>query len=160
MTNTSICECLQCDFIMNREVKEKVKYEYIRRVKKKLIISQLNGGNVVAGINARAVGIVRYDAVVLDRIQEELKSIDIKTGKQMIMNGSLHLRGSVSRLYLTRKEGGTGLMSCEECVNVEVQSLDKYLSESKKMMLKFLALSEVEDPDAFKKCLKEEKRSQ
>ena len=43
----------------------------------------------------------------------------------MTMNGSLHLRGSVSRLYLARKEGGTGLMSCEECVNVEVQSLDK-----------------------------------
>ena len=66
---------------MNREMKEKVKYEYIRRVKKKLIISQLNGGNVVAGINAWAVGIIRYEAVVLDRIQEELKSIDIKTGK-------------------------------------------------------------------------------
>ena len=58
-----------------------MKYEYIRRVKKKLIISQLNGGNVVAGINAWAVGIIRYEAVVLDRIQEELKSIDIKTGK-------------------------------------------------------------------------------
>ena len=72
---------MQCDFIMNREMKEKVKYEYIRRVKKKLIISQLNGGNVVAGINAWAVGIIRYEAVVLDRIQEELKSIDIKTGK-------------------------------------------------------------------------------
>ena len=81
MTNTNIWECLQCDFIMNREMKEKVKYEYIRRVKKKLIISQLNGGNVVAGINAWAVGIIRYEAVVLDRIQEELKSIDIKTGK-------------------------------------------------------------------------------
>ena len=66
---------------MNREMKEKVKYEYIRRVKKKLIISQLNRGNVVAGINAWAVGIIRYEAVVLDRIQEELKSIDIKTGK-------------------------------------------------------------------------------
>ena len=80
MTNTSIWECLQCDFIMNREMKEKVKYEHIRRVKK-LIISQLNGGNVVAGINVWAVGIIRYEAVVLDRIQEELKSIDIKTGK-------------------------------------------------------------------------------
>ena len=55
-------------------------------------------------------------------------------------------------------------MSCEECVNVEVQSLDKYLSERQNQMLKFLAgekaLSELEDPDKFKKCLKEEKRSQ
>ena len=45
------------------------------------------------------------------------------------MNGSLHPRGNVSRLYLARK-GGRGLMNCEECVSVEVQSLDKYLSES------------------------------
>ena len=47
---------------------------------------------------------------------------------------------------------------------MEVQSLDKYLSESEEWMLKYVAgekrLSEVEDLDAFKKCLKEEKTSQ
>ena len=45
-----------------------------------------------------------------------------------------------------------------------MQNLDKYLSESEEWMLKFVAgekrLSEVEDPDVFKKRLKEEKRSQ
>ena len=45
-----------------------------------------------------------------------------------------------------------------------MQSLDKYLSESKKWMLKFVArekgLSEVEDSDAFKKRLNEEAKSQ
>ena len=56
---------LQIDFIMNRELKEKVKTEYIRRVKK-LLRPQLNGGNVIAGMNARAVGIIRYGAGVLD----------------------------------------------------------------------------------------------
>ena len=44
------------------------------------------------------------------------------------------------------------IVSCEECVNVEVQSLDRYISESDEWMLKFGAgekgLSEVEDPDA------------
>ena len=44
---------LQFDFIMNREMKEKVKNEYIRRVKKSLR-SQLNEGNVIAGMNALA----------------------------------------------------------------------------------------------------------
>ena len=42
---------LQLDSIMNKEMKEKVKSEYIRRVKK-LLSSQLNGGNIVAGMNA------------------------------------------------------------------------------------------------------------
>ena len=148
---------------MNLEIKKKVKSEYIRRVKK-LLRSQLNGGNVIAGVNAWAVGIIRYGAGVLDCTQEELKNIDIKTRKLMTMNGSLHPRGNVDRLYLARKEGGRGLTSCEECVNVEVQNLDKYPSESKKWILKFVAgekgLSEVDYPDAFKKRLKEEKTSQ
>ena len=50
------------------------------------------------------------------------------------------------------------LISCEERGNVEVQSLDKYLSESKEWMLKFVAgekeFSVLEDADAFKKRLK------
>ena len=156
---------LQLDSIMNREMKEKVKSkcksQKFRRVKE-LLRSQLNGGNVIAGMNAWAVGIIRYGAGVLDWTKEELKSIDIKTRKLMTMNGSLHPRGNVGRLYLARKEGGRGLISCEECVNVEVQNLDKYLSEE--WMFKCVArekrLSEVEDPDVFEKRLKEKKRSQ
>ena len=45
-----------------------------------------------------------------------------------------------------------------------MQSLDKYLSKSTEWMLKFVAgekgLPEVENLDAFKKYLKEDKRSQ
>ena len=118
----------------------------------------------MTGMNAWAVGIIRFGAGMPDCIKGELKSIDITTRKLMTMNGSLPPRGNDGRLYLARKEGGRGLISCEECVNVEVQSLDKYPSESKKRMLKFIAgekgLSEVEDPDAFKKRLKEQKTSQ
>ena len=42
---------LQLDSIMNGEMKEIVKSKYIRRVKK-LLMSQLNGGNIIAGITA------------------------------------------------------------------------------------------------------------
>ena len=82
---------LHLDSIMNREMKEKVKSEYIRRVKK-LLRSQLNSANGIAGMSALAVGIIRYGAVVLDWTKEELKSMGIKTRKLMTMNGSLHLR--------------------------------------------------------------------
>ena len=110
-------------------------------------------------MNACAVGIIRYGAGVLEWTKEELKSIDIKTRELINMNESLHPRGNVGRLYFARKEGGRGLISCEERVNVEVQSLDKNHSESLKWMLKFVArekgLPEVEDRDAFKNRLKE-----
>ena len=112
---------LQLDSVMNRKMSRKVQSEYIKRVKK-IIRSQLNRKNVMAGMNAWAVGIIRYGAEVLDWTKEELKSIDIKTRKLITMNG---------RLYLARKERGGGLISCEKCVNMEVQSLDRYLSQSK-----------------------------
>ena len=74
------------------------------------------------------------------------------------MNGSLHLRGNVVRLYLAGKEKGRGLVSCKECANVKMRSSGKYFRESEEQMLKFVArlkgLSEVEDPDAFKKLQK------
>ena len=80
----------------------------------------------------------------------------------MTVNGSLHPRGNIGKLYHSRKEGGRRLTSCEEYVNVELHSLDKYLSENDEWMLKFVAgekgLSEVKDPDAFKKRLKEERQ--
>ena len=75
----------------------------------------------------------------LDWTKEELKSIDIKARKLMTMNGSLHPKGNVGRLYLTGKEGGGEPISCEECLNVEVQNLDKHLSESEEWMSKFAA---------------------
>ena len=40
---------------------------------------------------------------------------------------------------LQEKEEEEGLVSCEECVNIEVQSFDKYLSEREEWMLKFVA---------------------
>ena len=64
---------------------------------------------------------------VLDWAKEQLKSIDINTRKLMTMNESLHQRENIGRLYLLRKKGGRGLIICEECVNVEVQSLVKCL---------------------------------
>ena len=99
------CKCLgvfQLDSIMIREIKEKVKSEYIRRVKK-LLRSELNVGNVITGMNAWAVDIIRYGAGTLDWTKEELKSIDIKTRKLMTMNGSLHPRGNVGRFVSYKK---------------------------------------------------------
>ena len=74
----------------------------------------MNGGNVVAGMNAWTVGIIRYGAGLLEWTKEELKSIDIKIRKLITLNGSLHPRENAGRLNLVRKEGGRGLISWEE----------------------------------------------
>ena len=115
-------------------------------------------------MNAWVAVMIRYGAAVLRLDERRIESINIKTRRLITMNGSLNPRENVGRLYLPRKEGGRGFISCKECVNVEVQSLDKYLSESEEWMLKFFAgkkgLSEVKDLETFKKHLKEERTSQ
>ena len=48
---------------LNTKMKSKITSEYIRRVKK-LCRSKLNGGNLINGVNAWAVDVVRYVQVV------------------------------------------------------------------------------------------------
>ena len=91
---------------------------------------------MVQGINARAVGVVRYIAGILEWTKAELSEMDVRTRKVLTMNGGFHRQGSVLRLYMKRKEGGRGLISVEECVRLEEKGLCEYVKASKEWMLK------------------------
>ena len=121
--------------IMNKEMKKKVKEEYLRRVKL-VAKSRLYAGNLIKDVNAWAVSVVRYSAGVLDWTEKELKAMDVRTRKLLTMFGAFHMRSSVDRLYMKRKEGGRGLISVRECVRAEVIALREYVAESKEWVLK------------------------
>jgi hypothetical protein len=155
---------LQTDRVMNGDMKEKIKVEYLRRVKR-LVKSKLNAGNMVMGINAWAIGAVRYSAGILDWNEGELKQLDVKTRKLMTMCGAFHKRGSVCRLYLKRKDGGKGLISVLDCVRVEEKSLCEYVGKSEEWMLKEVAamegiLSEVESREDYQERVYRERREE
>ena len=103
---------------------------------------------------------LRYSAGIVDWTVEELVSIDRRTRKILAMNGCMHTRSNVARLYLPRKEGGRGLISIEECVVKESKSLHGYLGETTEWMLQ-AALNEVLDEEEnlqdYKKRKQEEK---
>ena len=113
---------LLAENVKNREMKDKVRTDYLRRVKL-LVKSELYAGNLVKGINTWAIGVVRYSAGVLDWTKEDLRQMDVKTRKMLTLCGAFHKRGSVGRLYLKRKEGGRGLISVEDCVRQEEAGL-------------------------------------
>ena len=149
---------VQDDQIKHKEMKDKVEMEYNRRVKK-LTKSKLLGGNMVAGINAWAVGVIRYTAGILDWTIEDMKRMDIKTRKMLTMGGALHPRANVGRLYLKRREGGRGLISVEECIKAESKGLYEYIQEKAKEepmleeVRKENILMEDETKDAYQKRL-------
>ena len=55
---------LQLDVTLNTKMKDKITSEYVRRVKK-LCRSKLNGGNIISGINAWVVSVLRYGAGIV-----------------------------------------------------------------------------------------------
>ena len=117
---------LQHSDIKHKEMKLLIKDEYLRRVKA-VAKSKLFAKNLFMSINSWAVSVVRYSAGVVDWREKELKDIDIKTRKILTMNGVFHRKGNVDRLYIKREHGGRGLISIEDCVKMEDNSLRRYM---------------------------------
>ena len=56
--------------------------------------------------------------------KEELKTSDLMTRKVLTMNGAFFSKRDVDRLYVSREDGGRGLICCEGCVRGEENSLE------------------------------------
>ena len=82
---------------------------------------------MVQAINCRAVTVVRYAAGIVEWTKEELQIMDRKTRKLMTLHHALHPQADVDRLYFKGAEGGRGLMSVEDSVNSEINSLSWYV---------------------------------
>ena len=117
---------MEANQVLSGQMKERLRKEYKRRVKK-ILKSKLNGGNTITAINTWAVSMMRYAAPFVDWRKDELKEIDRETRKMMNMYRALHPRDSVARLYLPRKEGGRGLVAIEDCVEIAILGLENYV---------------------------------
>ena len=59
------------------------------------------------------------------------------------MHHALHLQAVVDRLYIKRAEGGRGLMSVEDSVNSEINSLSRYVESCNGTLLEAVYKEEV-----------------
>ena len=109
-------------------MKEKFKKEYLGRTKKLLKI-KLFCRNLIKGINTWVVLLIRYSGPFLKWTREEIKQIDQRTRKLMIMHKALHPRDDVDRLYVSRKEGRRGFTSIEDSVDTSMQWLKDYIEK-------------------------------
>ena len=55
--------------------------------------------------------------------------------KMLTIYRLLHPQADISRLYVKRSQGGRGLISVEDCVNIEVGSLYQYVVKSPERLL-------------------------
>ena len=95
---------LHADKVKCAEMKDKVKTEYTRRVRK-ILETKLNGNNIIKGMNTWAIALLRYSAAFLELTRLEKEEPDRDTRKLLTMHKVLHPKSDVDRLYLPRNEG-------------------------------------------------------
>ena len=132
---------IELDKIKEAEMKEKITKEYKRR-QRLILKSKLNGRNKVTAINTWAVAIFRYGAGIIQWKASELKDLDRKSRKTMTIYGELHPKSDVDRLYVKRKEGGRGLISVEQCIREEENSLGFYVANSEENLIRGVSAAE------------------
>ena len=108
------------------EMKDRIQKEYLRRVRK-LLETKLSSRDLIKGINTCTVPLVRYSGPFLKWTTDELKQMYQITRKLLSMHKVLHPRVDVDRLYVSRKEGGRGLVCIEDSVDASIQRLEDYI---------------------------------
>ena len=149
----------EADDIKHKEMKTKIRQEYLRRVRK-VLKSNLNAGNTIQAINVWAVSSFRYSAGVVDWTKAELKQVDAKTRKLLTVYKAHHSRASIARLYLPRDEGGRGLRSVEEAVEKDKNGIVEYLSKSDEILLNRVLEEKVVKADGSSEDYSKEKQKE
>ena len=117
---------LEYNKIKENKMKENFRREYLRRTKL-IMKSKLSGRNKIIAINTRAVSLMRYGAGIVKWTKNELDEIDRKTRKVLTLNKEFYPRSDIDSLYVSRMEGGRGLIGCKMCVKAEENSLGWYV---------------------------------
>ena len=131
---------LEADKTKENEMKEIFSKEYLRRTKL-IMRSKLKGRNKIMAV--WAVSLMRYGASILGWNTNELQKLDRKTRKIMTINKELHPRSEVARIYVSRRRGGRGPISCECCVRGEENSLSWYILNSRGVLLRKVGDSDI-----------------
>ena len=122
--------------------------------------SKLNHGSLVHGVNTWAASLLRYSAAFVSWRKSELQAIYRKTRKLFTMDGTLHPKSDVDRLCIPRKEGGRGLISIEDCVELAIRGLEVYVHGSEERLIQVARGDKIDGLEAASvlKRSKKEKR--
>ena len=104
---------LQEESIVHKKIKEELKREFKKKCKV-VSKSELNSKNKVQAYNELVVAKLTYTFGVVKWTRQELEDLDVMGRKIMNMARCLHPRSAIERLYISRDEGGRGLLNVTE----------------------------------------------
>jgi len=107
-----------------------------------------------------AVPVLRYCFGIINWHQE-LQKLDRKTRKLLTIHGQHHPKADVDRWYVTRKQGGRGLMQLETAHAVEIPKLVEYVDRKEDPLIQVVRTHQHNTDSAVletARCLKTEVR--
>jgi len=144
--------------IQHKNEKEKLKKEYLRRLR--LVLStELSAKNKIQAIGSLAVPLLRYSFGIINWHHEELQNLDRKTRKLQTIHGQHHPKADVDRLYVPRKQGGRGLMQLEAAHAIEITKLVDYVDRKEDILIQVVRTHQKNTNSAVlqtARCLKTE----
>ena len=114
---------LQEEIIVYKKIKEELKREFKKKGKvvwksesnaKSMWKSESNAKSKVQAYNELVIAKLTYTFGVIKRTRQELEDLDVMGRKIMNMARCLHPRSAIGRLYISRDEGGRGLLNVTE----------------------------------------------
>jgi hypothetical protein len=119
----------ESDGTQHRQMKERLKKEYTRRLRM-ILKSELNSKNKITAIGALAVPVLRYSFGIINWRSEEIKKIDRKTRKRLRVYKIHHPKADIDSLYVKRNQGGRGWSQIEAAYKTEIINIAEYLKKS------------------------------
>src|SRR5215469_14863296 len=144
--------------IQHKNEKEKLKKEYLRRLRL-VLRTDLSAKNKIHATGSLAVPVLRYSFGIVNWYQEELQKLDRKTRKLLTIYGQHHPKADVDRLYVPRKQGGRGLMQLEAAHAVEITKLVEYVDRKEDPLIQVVRTHQHNTDSAVletARCLKTE----
>ena len=89
-------------------MKEKVRKEYVRRVRA-ILKTEVKTKNRITAINTVAVPVVSYSFSIINWNPGEITKLDRKTRKLLMSNKKHHPKADVCRLHLPKSSVGQGM---------------------------------------------------
>ena len=109
--------------LQNSRIKTIFGKAYFRKIKN-IFKSRFKAERIIQAVNSKAVSLIRYGTGI------EVKDMDRKRRKLLTMHRSIHPQSDVDCLCCKRAEGGRGLKSVEEGIELEKTILGFYLAEA------------------------------
>jgi hypothetical protein len=109
-------------------MQERLNKEYTRRLRM-ILKSELNAKNKITANAALAIPVLRYSFGIINWRLEEIKKIDRKTRKILIMYKMQHPKADIDRLYLKRK-GGRSLSQIKAAYSTKIINIAQYLNKN------------------------------